>query len=155
MLEDEIFIDESNDDLQEETGEGEIILDTEDALTLEENDLFVANEIQEITDTPVDFNDYLDLIEDADQPDNTNDGTLFDEIHDIQANLENVNQEEEQRSEEQEDDNSDDILQSLLITQQNIKTGFDNLSLIGSVQIGLIAFGIGAIIVYCYIGNIK
>lgn len=155
MLEDEIFIDESYDDLQEDTGEGEILLDTDDALTLEENDLFVANEIQEITDTPVDFNDYLDLIEDANQPDSSNDGTLFDEIHDIQTNLENVNQEEAQRSEEQEDDNSDDILQSLLITQQNIKTGFDNLSLIGSVQIGLIAFGIGAIIVYCYIGNIK
>lgn len=155
MLEDEIYIDESNDDLQEETGEGEILLDTDDDLTLDENDLFVANEIQEITDTPVDFNDYLDLIEDSNQSDSANDGTLSDEVHDIQVNMENVNTGEEQRSEEQADDNSGDILQTLLITQQNVKTGFDNLSLIGSVQIGLIAFGLGAVIIFCYIGNIK
>lgn len=154
MLEDELLIEEDSDLQEEEEISGEILLDTEDALTEEDNNLFVTNEIQEINDTPVDFDTYYDLVEDSSESDNINDGQLHNEIHDIPFNMETLS-DSENVNEERENDNSDSILESLLVSQQNIKTGFDNLSLISSVQLGITSFAVGAIIIYCFIGKIR
>ena len=80
-----------------------------------------------------------------------------DEILNIQNDLETVGETsaEPEKVSADELSNDEDILQSLQIIQRNVKTGFDNLSLMGSVQVGLISFGIGAIIIYCYIGRFK
>ena len=141
----ELLLDNESDILVEETpdqSDGDLILsEDEDAL---------------FTLDPV--NDSNDLIESTDPGSVEANQQVGDEIFNIQNDLETVegnNQESEQVGVDGETSNDEEILQSLQIIQRNVKTGFDNLSLIGSVQVGLISFGIGAIIIYCYIGRIK
>lgn len=144
--------------------EGEIILDDseelqddviEDVFTPDENILFEEIETGDLIEenTPIvdDVDDYIDTIENIAEGDIGNDIETYNEIRNLQDDLES--QVIEGGGSEDSIDN--EILESLQITQQNIKTGFDNLSLLGTVEVGLTAFGIGAIIIYCYIGRFR
>lgn len=151
--------------MEDELLEGgeELLLDNESDILVEETpdqsdgDLILSEEEEALfTLDPV--NDSNDLIESTDPGSVEANQQVGDEIFNIQNDLETVegnNQESEQVGVDGETSNDEEILQSLQIIQRNVKTGFDNLSLIGSVQVGLISFGIGAIIIYCYIGRIK
>lgn len=144
--------------------EGEIILDdseelqdevVEDVFTPDENILFEEIETGDLIEenTPIvdDVDDYIDTLENITDGDIGNDIETYNEIRNLQNDLES--QVIEGGGSEDSIDN--EILESLQITQQNIKTGFDNLSLLGTVEVGLTAFGIGAIIIYCYIGRFR
>lgn len=144
--------------------EGEIILDdseelqdevVEDVFTPDENILFEEIETGDLIEenTPIvdDVDDYIDTLENIAEGDIGNDIETYNEIRNLQNDLES--QVIEGGGSEDSIDN--EILESLQITQQNIKTGFDNLSLLGTVEVGLTAFGIGAIIIYCYIGRFR
>lgn len=144
--------------------EGEIILDDEeelqdevieDVFTPDENILFEEIEtgdlIEENTPIVSDVNNYIDTVENITAGDIGNDIETYNEIRNLQNDMES--QVTEGGGSEDSIDN--EILESLQISQQNIKTGFDNLSLLGTVEVGLTAFGIGAIIIYCYIGRFR
>lgn len=148
------------DDLLE--GGDELLLDNEQELLIEET--------PENNDGDLLFNEDEETLFSLDPIDNSNDITgsadtgssetthqIGDEILNISNDLETVEESASEPERVGADDSSNDeeILQSLQIIQRNVKTGFDNLSLMGSVQVSLISFGIGAIIIYCYIGRIK
>lgn len=140
----ELLLDNESDVLVEETienGDGDLIL-SED-----EEALFTLDPVL----------DNNDLTENADNGNSEANQQISDEILDIQTNLEAVdeNAAEPEKVGVEDSSNDEDVLESLQIIQRNVKTGFDNLSLMGSVQVGLISFGIGAIIIYCYIGRFK
>lgn len=142
--------------------EGEIILDDIEDLQEEiSNDVFTPDEellFQEIDtgelieeNNPIvsDVDNYINSVENTDFGDNGTISELYNEIRDIQNNMESEMIEGDSKTID------NDILESLQISQQNIKTGFDNLSLLGTVNVGITAFGIGAIIIYCYIGRFR
>lgn len=148
------------DDLLE--GGEELLLDNEPDILVEETpdqsagDL-LFNEDEEALFTLDTVDNSNDIIESADTGSSETTQHISDEILNLQNDMETV----EESSPEPElvgadgSSSDEDILQSLQIIQRNVKTGFDNLSLMGSVQVGLISFGIGAIIIYCYIGRFK
>lgn len=148
------------DDLVE--GEEELLLDNESEMLVEETpdqidgDLILSEDEENLfTLDPVDNNN--DLVENTDTEIIGADQQISDEILDIQTNLENVeeNAAELEKVGVVDSSNDEEVLQSLQIIQRNVKTGFDNLSLMGSVQVSLISFSIGAIIIYFYIGRFK
>lgn len=148
------------DDLLE--GGNELLLDNEQELLIEETpeytdgDLLLSEDEENLFSLdPV--NNSADITGSADIGSAETDQRVSDAILDIQNDLETVEEsdEEPERVGVDESSNDEDILQSLQIIQRNVKTGFDNLSLMGSVQVGLISFGIGAIIIYCYIGRFR
>ena len=146
MLEggDELLLDNESDILVEETpasSDGDLIL-SED-----EENLFTLDPVS----------DSNDILEGANTGNTETNQPVSDAILNIQDDLETVAEIaiEPERVGVDELSNDEEILQSLQIIQKNVKTGFDNLSLMGSVQVGLISFGIGAIIIYCYIGRFK
>lgn len=143
-------------------GGEEILFDNQSDMLVEETPdqsdgdlLFSEDEESLFSLDPVDSGN--DLVESSDSGSVEADHQIDNEVLNIPNNLESV----EERAAEPEkvgvDESSSDeeILQSLQIIQRNVKTGFDNLSLMGSVQVGLISFGLGAIIIYCYIGRFK
>ena len=160
MLEDETFLDgdlEIDEFLEEDTESDlvdDVAVSSNPELLIDDSD-YLFEEVQpneqENNLTPVDFDDYTDSLQSVTEGDSSNNSAVSNEIFNIADGLANS-----VKSENGEDEQSeDDVLDSILITQQNIKTGFDNLTLIGSVQTGLTAFGIGAIIIYCFIGRFK
>lgn len=148
------------DDLLE--GGEEILFDNESDILVEETPdksdgdlLFSEDEETLFNLDPVSDNN--DLVESSNTGSTETDHQIGDEILNIQNDLETVEESsaEPEKVGVDEFSNDEEILQSLQIIQRNVKTGFDNLSLMGSVQVSLISFGIGAIIIYCYIGRFK
>ena len=141
----ELLFDNESDMLVEETpdnSDGEIIL-SED-----EEGLFTLDPVSDSNDPS----------ESSDTGSTSTDQQIGDEVFNLQNDLEDLRDivsDVPEVGADAESSNDDEILQSLQIIQRNVKTGFDNLSLMGSVQVGLISFGIGAIIIYCYIGRFK
>lgn len=140
----ELLLDNESDILVEETpntSDGELLF-SEDEETLFTLDL---------------VNDSNDLSESADTGNLQAGQQIGNEILNSSNDLETVEESvaEPEKVGLDESSNDEEILQSLQIIQRNVKTGFDNLSLMGSVQVGLISFGIGAIIIYCYIGRFR
>lgn len=149
----------------------------EDELLEDEDELLLDNEQELLIEETPHYNDGdLLLSEDeetlfsADPVNNSSDHSgssdtgsiettqpVSDALLNIQNDLETVEESvaDPERVGVDDSSNDEDILQSLQIIQRNVKTGFDNLSLMGSVHVGLISFGIGAIIIYCYIGRFK
>lgn len=150
--------------MEDELLEGgeELLLDNESDMLVEETsdqgdcDL-ILSEDEETLFTLDPVSDSNDFTENADTGNSEANQQISDEILNIQTNLENVedNTTEPEKVGVDDASNDEEVLQSLQIIQRNVKTGFDNLSLMGSVQVGLISFGIGAIIIYCYIGRFK
>lgn len=148
------------DDLLE--GGDELLLDNEQELLIEETpehndgDLLLSED-EEALFSLDSIDSGNDLVESSDSGSVEPDHQIGNEIHNISNDLESVEESaaEPEKVGADESSNDEEILQSLQIIQRNVKTGFDNLSLMGSVQVGLISFGIGAIIIYCYIGRIK
>lgn len=140
----EILFDNESDMLVEETPDNS---DGELLFSEDEESLFSLDSV----------NDGNDLTESANTGNTSADQQISNEILNIKNDLESVEEAsaEPERVGVDESSNDEEILQSLQIIQRNVKTGFDNLSLMGSVQVGLISFGIGAIIIYCYIGRFK
>lgn len=149
------------DDLLETSDE--LLLDNEQELLIEETPeynsdgdlLFSEDEETLISVDPVDNSN--DPTESANNGSAETNQSSSDALLNIQNDLEVVDESaaDPERVGADDSSNDDEILQSLQIIQRNVKTGFDNLSLMGSVQVGLISFGIGAIIIYCYIGRFK
>ena len=144
------------------SGEEELLLDNESDMLVEDTPdqsdgdlLFSEDEETLFTIDPV--SDSNDLTGSADNGNIEAGQQISDEVFDLQNDLETVRESatEAEKVGMNESSNDEQILQSLQIIQRNVKTGFDNLSLMGSVQVGLISFGIGAIIIYCYIGRFK
>lgn len=154
MLDDDLSLYEENEiilnDDAELIEEGELDnqLDIIDE-GLEEN----LEEISDIFDTGSSDNDSLQNSYIDDSGENRE---LYSEVFNSQDNMEaNINNVESLAEGQSETNSEIDYSDTLAIIQQNEKIGFDNLTLIGTVQTGLIAFGIGSIIIYCYIGRIK
>lgn len=148
------------DDLLE--GGDELLLDNEQELLIEETPEYndgdlLFNEDEETLFSVDTVGNSADLTESADTGSTETDQQIGNEILNISDDLETVGESaaEPERVGADESSSDEEILQSLQIIQRNVKTGFDNLSLMGSVQVGLISFGIGAIIIYCYIGRFK
>ena len=148
------------DDLLE--GGEELLLDNEQEILIEEtpdasDGELIFSEDEESLSTLDPVSDSNDLTGSANTGSTETAQPVSDAILNISNDLEAVEESaaEPERVGADDSSNDEEILQSLQIIQQNVKTGFDNLSLMGSVQVGLISFGIGAIIIYCYIGRFK
>lgn len=146
--------------------EGELLDDSPEVLS-EETQYNNTGEIKSDEESIFisdDINSDNDLVEDTSSADIEGHSQVSDEVLNFQDSIQNVTEPmqvgaDPESDPEQQDmisgENSEQILASLQIVQRNVKTGFDNLSLIGSVQVGLTAFLIGAVIIYCYIGRFK
>lgn len=143
--------------------EGEILLEDDSEMLIEDTPDNNDGELLISDDEETFFSldpvyDSNDLVENTDIGNSETNQQINNEVFNLQNDLEDLSYnalEVENVGENDESSNDDEILESMQIIQRNVKTGFDNLSLIGSVQTGLISFGIGAIIIYCYIGRFK
>lgn len=148
LIEDEILVGDSDDILID----GDI---SDPVLTNEEETLFIDSDSND-SDLVMDESPNFVYPEEIDL---SNDEAIVPQ-NNLAADLQGFTDsltgtEHSEGDQDTETETSSEVMDSLSIIQQNVKTGFDNLSLIGTVNVGLMSFSIGVLIIYCYIGRFR